>query len=243
MHATLGLLVLTLPVLVAGTTLPSPSCMLSGNASSDGSTTPNPHPCPLPTTWETDWSVVNATTLLSTAPAGFDPVTHHWGWVTLDWQANRQYWLSDDPRQTTCEATSARNCLRAKRDGKVKRCSIYHNMELALEWLESNRAVMDQDHVDRGWFLRFPNGSVYDARRQPPTGAPGQPMPWLSQWFIDWRNPDATEYFVGAIVNATLLPGVDGTFTDDSNGVPMEHPTLARTSNPIINETIREVLE
>ena len=26
----------------------------------------------------------------------------------------------------------------------MKRCTIYHNMELALEWLESNRAVMDQ---------------------------------------------------------------------------------------------------
>ena len=54
--------------------------------------------------------------------------------------------------------------------------------------------------------------------RQPPGGGKGQPMPWLSQWFIDWRNEEAAAYFVGAIVNATFLEGVDGTFTDDSQG-------------------------
>jgi hypothetical protein len=51
-------------------------------------------------------------------------------------------------------------------------------------------------------------------------------MPLLSQWFIDWRNVEATEYFVEAIVNSTFLPGVDGTFTDDSNGVPAEHTEM-----------------
>ena len=199
---------------------PSPSCMLNGNASLDNSTTPLSHPCPLPVGWEVDWSVVNSTALMSTNPAGFHPTDHTWGWVTLDWQANRQFWLRDDPKKTTCEAASARNCAQLKREGKVRRCTIYHNMELALEWLESNRKVMDQAHVDQGWFLRFANGSVYDDVRQPPAGAKGQPMPWLSQWFIDWRNPDAAAYFVEAIVNATFLPGVDGTFTDDSVGVP-----------------------
>ena len=207
--------------------LPSPSCMLNGNASLDNSTTPLPHPCPLPVGWDVDWSVVNSTALMSTNPTGFHPVNHTWGWVTLDWQANRHFWLHDDPQRTTCEASSAQNCAQLKREGKVRRCTIYHNMELALEWLESNRKVMDAAHVEKGWFLRYPNGTVYDQRRQPPAGAKGQPMPWLSQWFIDWRNAEAAAYFVGAIVNSTFLPGVDGTFTDDSQGVPREHPTLA----------------
>lgn len=225
MPAALSLLLLVRPAVTAR---PSPSCMLNGNASLDNSTTPLPHPCPLPVGWEVDWSVVNSTALMSTNPAGFRPVNHTWGWVTLDWQANRQFWLNEDPKKTTCEAASARNCAQLKREGKVRRCTIYHNMELALEWLESNRKVMDQAHIEKGWFLRFANGSVYDDVRQPPAGAKGQPMPWLSQWFIDWRNPDAAAYFVEAIVNATFLPGVDGTFTDDSVGVPMEHPTLAQ---------------
>jgi hypothetical protein len=223
----LALATLCLGVAVAGVP-PSPSCMLNGNASLDNSTTPLPNPCPLPTGWQVDWSVANSTALMSTNPSGFHPTEHTWGWVTLDWQANRQFWLNEDPKKCECEAASARNCAQLKREGTVRRCTIYHNMELALEWIESNRAVMDQEHVEKGWFLRFANGSVYDDLRQPPTGAKGQPMPWLSQWFIDWRNAEAAAYFIEAIVNSTHLPGVDGTFTDDSVGVPTEHPTLAQ---------------
>jgi hypothetical protein len=58
---------------------PSPSCMLNGNASLDASTTPLPHPCPLPIGWEVDWSVVNSTALISTDPDGFYP-NNSWGW-------------------------------------------------------------------------------------------------------------------------------------------------------------------
>ena len=125
---------------------------------------------------------------MSVDPAGFDPGNRTFGWITLDWQSNREAWLKEDPRKATCEASMAANCAALKKAGRVKRCTIYHNMELALEWLESNRAVMDQAHVDAGWFLRFPNGSVYDAARLPPSdpARPQQPMPMLSQWFIDW---------------------------------------------------------
>jgi hypothetical protein len=77
----------------AGAARPSPSCMLNGNASLSNSTTPAPHPCPLPAGWDVDWSVVNSTALMSTNPAGFNPGNRTWGWVTLDWQANREFWL------------------------------------------------------------------------------------------------------------------------------------------------------
>ena len=50
--------------------------------------------------------------------------------------------------------------------------------------------------------------------------------PVLRQFFINWSNPEATRYFVAAITNATAVPGVDATFTDDSPGVPAEHPEL-----------------
>ena len=39
-------------------------------------------------------------------------------------------------------------------------------MELSLEWLESQRAVMDTAHIEAGWFLRFNNGSVFNHARQ-----------------------------------------------------------------------------
>ena len=222
---------------------PSPSCMLSGNASWDMSTTPASNPCPLPVNWNVDWSVVNSTAGMSINAAGCKAANHTWGWITLDWQSNREAWLHEDPEQCTCEASMAANCAALKKAGRVKRCTIYHNMELALEWLESNRAVMDQAHVDAGWFLRFPNGSVYDdvtGPLRPDPKNPSQPNTVFSQYFIDWRNREAAAYFVDAILNATFLPGVDGTFTDDSNGAGMEHSTLGQLLN-ISNATIADI--
>jgi hypothetical protein len=37
-----------------------------------------------------------------------------------------------------------------KAAGKVGRCFVYHNFELALEWLESQRAVMRDPASERG---------------------------------------------------------------------------------------------
>eukprot|EP00040_Diaphanoeca_grandis_P039805 m.5018 g.5018 ORF g.5018 m.5018 type:complete len:391 (-) comp3944_c0_seq1:269-1441(-) len=198
------------------TLMPSPSCMLNNES------------CPIPRGWVADWSVINSTAMLSAAesPNGFYPV-NHWGYVTLDWQAGYNIWLNADPKKTTCEATNAANCLAIKKSGKVKRCGIYHNMELALEWLQSNRLVMDQDHVDLGWFLKYTNGSVFNHQIH----AHAELGPLLNQWFIDWRNPDAAAYFAEAILNATFLPGVDATFTDDLPGVPAEHPEVQPATN------------
>ena len=50
--------------------------------------------------------------------------------------------------------------------------------------------------------------------------------PVLRQFFINWSNAEATAYFVSAITKATAVPGVDATFTDDSPGVPAEHPEV-----------------
>lgn len=137
-------LVLAACATAATASLPSPSCMLNNES------------CPIPREWDTDWSVINSTAMMSSteSPDGFAPV-HRWGYVTLDWQCGVQNWINEDPSKTTCEATSSQNCATLKQNGAVKRCGIYHNMELALEWLESERAVMDQRHVDADWFLKF----------------------------------------------------------------------------------------
>eukprot|EP00040_Diaphanoeca_grandis_P000601 m.15951 g.15951 ORF g.15951 m.15951 type:complete len:408 (+) comp10795_c0_seq2:211-1434(+) len=186
----------------------SPSCMLNGK------------PCPLPD-WDVDWSLINSTALMNANVSGFHP-THRWGFVTLDWQCDFNNWIKPNAEDIDVEAHSASICRELKTKGLVKRCSIYHNMELALEWLKSERAVMDQAHIDAGWFLRFANGSVVNEARYVRAGV----GPLLNQYFIDWRNSDATTYFVSAIVNATRQTGVDSTFTDDSTGVPDEHPEI-----------------
>ena len=64
----------------------------------------------------------------------------------------------------------------------------------ALQWLESNRAVMDDAHIKAGWFLAHPNGTVLNTPR---TYAHNTTSPLLGQYYIDWRNADAAAYFAG----------------------------------------------
>ena len=215
--------------------LPSPSCMLNNES------------CPIPRGWEADWSVLNSSAMMAAAESdgGFKPV-HKWGYVTLDWQAGMLSWLQrppgstapTDPAKTTCEATSAANCAALKAAGAVKRCGIYHNMELALQWLESNRAVMDDAHIKAGWFLTHPNGTVLNTPRTYPHNTTS---PLLSQYFIDWRNADAAAYFVGAIVNSTFLDGVDATFTDDLPGFPQEADPSVVPASGLSNHSLAEL--
>ena len=192
---------------------PSPSCMINGQQ------------CPIPAPWVVDWSLVNSSACMPSLEGATNNVSfwpaHRWGFASLDWTVGRGTWLNaTDRNASTCEATSAANCRALKAAGLVHRCGIYHNVELALQWLESNRAVMyDDDKAD--WFLQYTrsdgtkNGTIYN-----------EPRAEGDQFFIDWRNMDAAAYFVGAIVNATLQDGVDATFTDDREGIPNEHPHL-----------------
>ena len=185
----------------------------------------NGQPCPVPSPWAVDWALANSSACMPSLEgavnnASFWPA-HRWGLASLDWSVGRGAWLNTTDRNaSTCEATSARNCQALKAAGLVARCGIYHNVELALQWLESNRAVM-YDASKADWFLQYTdgrgnkNGTIYN-----------QPRDEGDQFFIDWRNADAAHYFVGAIVNATLQPGVDLTFTDDRDGIPVEHPAL-----------------
>ena len=194
----------------------SPSCMM------------NYFGCPLPVGWDVDWALFNSTIAMpekggaGVSDAGFEPAPgHHWGAVSLDWQVGEGTWLnSSDYKSSTCEAVSAANCARLKASGAVKRCGIYHNVELALSWIESARAVM-YDPAKAGWFLQYTdgngtkNGTIYN-----------QPRAEGDQYFIDWRNAEAAAYFVASIVNVTVAYDVDLTFTDDRDGIPVEHPDL-----------------
>jgi hypothetical protein len=156
--------------------------------------------------------------------ASFAP-SHHWGLASLDWSVGRGTWLAPDRRFSTCEATTIANLRAVKASGMVIRGGLYNNIELALEWKESNRLVMYDPELS-DWFLQYTdgqghkNGTIYN-----------DAVEYGDQFFIDLRNPDAAAYFVGAIVNLTLEAGVEVTFTDDREGVPNEHPTIGATLN------------
>ena len=193
--------------------------------------------CPVPTGWPVDWALINSTALMNADPAGMS-TARRWGLVTLDWQSGWAAWLRADPSQIHVEAFSAAACRALKARGSVRYCSIYHNMELSLEWLESQRRVMDDAHVEAGWFLRFINGSVFNHPLQLRNRSTGRGEgPWLRQYFINWSNPDAAAYFVAATTDATAVDGVDATFADDATGVPAEHPEL----QPLLNVSDAEL--
>lgn len=212
---------LLLASLAAASSAVSPSCMM------------NYQGCPLPSPWRVDWSLRNSTIAMPEAggagvnASGFWPAAgHRWGAVSLDWQVGEGAWLnSSDRMASTCEATSAANCHRLKAAGVVSRCGIYHNVELALQWIESARAVM-YDPAKADWFLQYTdgrgnkNGTIYN-----------EPRAEGDQFFIDYRNADAAAYFVASIVNATLAYDVDLTFTDDRDGIPVEHAYLPARLN------------
>jgi hypothetical protein len=160
--------------------LPSPSCLMGDGI--DGLTCPvpatSPASAPLPGTWVIDYSLRNSTACMPEYSGGalnnisFIPAPgHHWGLASLDWEVGRGTWLNpSDVNASTCEATSIANCRALKASGALTRCSIYHNVELALQWLESNRAVM-YDATKSDWFLQYTdgnghkNGTIYNAHR------------------------------------------------------------------------------
>ena len=78
---------------------------------------------------------------------------------------------------------SREGCRRLKASGKASRCFIYHNMELALSWEESQRAVM-YDRSKAGYFLQYTdgqghkNGTIYN-----------EPIEFGDQFFWDYTNP------------------------------------------------------
>ena len=107
----------------------------------------------------------------------------------------------------------------------TQRCCIYHNMELALGWLESQAKAMD-DVTKADYFLQYTdgngrkNGTIY-----------AENIEFGRQWFWDHRNEEASDYFVTSLVESLQGPEADCTFTDDAKGLPEEHPAVVGKIN------------
>eukprot|EP00912_Choanoflagellata_sp_UC4_P000213 UC4_evm3s135 len=135
-----------------------------------------------------------------------------------------------------------------------------HPWELALEWEESQRKVMyDESKAD--YFLQYTdgrgnkNGTIYN-----------EGIEFGDQYFWDYTNEEAAEYFVKSIVGTLNNPWagmlftyfifihfdavlsfyrnnlgrtVDGSFSDDVIGVPQEHEHIIER----INMTAKQLKE
>lgn len=181
---------------------PNPSCATSGQA------------CP-PPTWVPEWNLTRSTVVQPWCRDVFVPA-HPWGLISLAWDC------SEDGQE---EAATVATCADLKARGIATRCFMYHNQELALRWLESQRAAMDGVN-GTAWFLRWPNGKMYV---EPETTRPHGGFE--AQAFWDFRVDAAATYFVSSVLAAIASPAVDGTYADDVTGVPAEHPNVVNRTN------------
>ena len=145
---------------------------------------------------------------------------HTWGLISLDWSVARGTWFSGNASNSTCEATLRANCGLLKAAGKATRCFSYHNSELALEWLESQRALMS-NLANADLFLQYLPGN--------PSGTPAgtvyhDPIPYGDQVFFNHTNVRAQLALINSMLAVvTAGPELDGSFTDDVDGLPAEH--------------------
>lgn len=199
-----------------------PSC-----ATEDG--TP---PCPLPQPpWTPTWQLNRSTICQPGNTIGFlnASAAARFGLVSLDWSIASGVWR---PAGTQCNATSGaatlvEQCRQIKAVDSTTKCFVYRNTELALEWLEPQRAVME-DPSKAGYFLQYqpgnpegqPTGTVYNEDA-------GGPASGCKQYFWNYSNPEAAAYVLSVSEQGPLgigSPYVDGTFLDDSQAIPQEHP-------------------
>lgn len=141
------LLYILLCLLVVSTALdPPPTCALN-------------YPCP-PPTWDVVWQL-NRSTICQPANNGYfmAPKDQPWGIVSLDWANAMSYWLQPDRNTSTCEGTNMHNAMMIKQVSPTTRVFIYHNLELALQWLESQRPYM-YDPTQKHIFLQYLDGMI-----------------------------------------------------------------------------------
>ena len=187
---------------------PPPSCALIANGT----------PCE-PAPWAPAWALKDSTTCYADHETGYfvPPANESWGLVPISWTNAQDVWRTPNPFDGTCEAAMLEGCRLVKAASPSTRCFRYNNMELAIPFLESNRAVMDDAHSS--WFLQFidpatglRNGTVFGENS-------------VGAWFWNYSEPGVSDDVVGMILNGTLMGGdlFDGTFHDDEIGFPVEH--------------------
>lgn len=189
---------------------------------------PGPRPPPRPNPgqiWPANWNLTESHGMSYIEPSravrfaanqSFIKLERPQALVGLDWTVSVGEWFTKQggAKHAKCEAVSRENCRRIKAAGMAQRCCIYHNMELALGWLESQATAMD-DPAKADYFLQYPNGTVY-----------AEDIVFGRQWFWDHRNEAASNYFVSSVVESLQGAEADCTFTDDTGGLPAEHPAV-----------------
>lgn len=172
-----------------------------------------------PPSWPVEWNLTMSTIGNPGGGSGYwlPPAGQVWGLLSLDWGTASSIWDVGGLMNATVEATLTTNCRMIKELSPGTRCFIYHNNELALEVLESQRKVM-YNPTYASYFLDLANSdTIYDDY----SSSAGDEYLW------DFRNPNSSEYFINSILQVLNDPNVDGTYLDDYVGAFDEHYNAA----------------
>lgn len=91
--------------------------------------------------------------------------------------------------------------------------------ELALEWLEGQRAAM-YDPARADFFLQYLPGNPSNVT---PGTIANDHRSQGDQYFFNFTVLDAQTFYITETLASLAHPAVDGTFTDDIDGLPAEH--------------------
>jgi hypothetical protein len=191
-------------------------------------------PCPLPAApWARTWALNRSTICQPGNTAGFldAAAAARFGLVSLDWSIASGVWRPGGAAGTPCAATTGaaalvEQCRRIKAVDPSTKCFAYRNAELALEWLEPQRAAM-LDPAKRDYFLLNQPGNPMNATPGTPYNEyAGGSAVNCRQYFWNYSNPAAAAYALAASELGPLgagSPFVDGTYLDDTQALPQEH--------------------
>jgi hypothetical protein len=184
---------------------------------------------PFPNTWKLNGSTIIHTSNLSgwtdTAMAA------KYGVVSFDWNNAKAIWLKSNRRESTCEATLIEQARRVKAARPSARVLVYRNCMYALEWLESERAVMYDPHY-AGFFLHGKDGKIINHEAHE-----GDQFLW------NYTNASAAAYKMDVVIGGPRGVGapdglIDGIFLDDPGPGTVMHPMQEYISN--MEVTVRQ---
>eukprot|EP01052_Picozoa_sp_SAG31_P017176 SAG31_NODE_1163_length_9588_cov_8.265676_7_plen_569_part_00 len=170
---------------------------------------------PFPQTWQLNRSTIIHTSNLSGWTDTASAIKY--GIISFDWNNAKAIWLKANRSESTCEATLVEQARRVKAASSRTKVLVYRNCMYALQWLESERAVM-YDPAFAGFFLRDKSGKIYNAQAKE-----GDQFLW------NYSNASAAQYKMDVVVGGTGgvgAPGgiIDGIFMDDPGPGTAKHP-------------------
>lgn len=108
--------------------------------------------------------------------SGYFTPQGNYGLMSFDWSNARDVWSSNPTNATNCSQVLVEQARHIKQASPSTKVLVYRNLELGLQWLESERAAM----ANPAYFMRTPDGAVYS-----------EPIPFGNQVFWNFVSPVA----------------------------------------------------